>query len=102
LEITILQGVSSYELNLLVGKMGAHRVSTTDSRISITVPKFQRLGLLDRLDLDKFRDRLLKMLENRQRVRLLITDRKEKGILQKPAGYTRQMEHAMRKEQLVI
>jgi hypothetical protein len=103
LEITILQGVSSYELSLLVGKLGAHRVSTVDSLVSFTAPKRQSLGSLDRLDLEKLRDTLLSMLEDHRRIRILITDKHEtKGILQKPAGYTRRINAVIQKEQMVI
>jgi hypothetical protein len=102
LVITVLQGVSTYELNLLVGKLGGHRASTTESVVSLAAPKRQSLGSLDRLDLEKFRDRLEKILEDHNHVRFLITDKKEKGILHKPSAYTRKMEHAMRQRQLVI
>jgi hypothetical protein len=114
LEITVQPGVSTHELDLLLGKLGAHRISTTDSHVSLVGPKRRslaarkaglqvgsaHLGLLARLDLDKFRRKLEILLETGW-VRIVIVD-KHKGILQKPSGYSRVMEDAMRRQQLVI
>ena len=96
LEITVLRGVSSYEMDTLIGKLGAHRVSTVSTHVFIIDGKRKKLGNIDRVDLEKLRTMIHKVLETRRKVGILLTDTKEHGILHDKTGHERSMKAHMR------
>ena len=97
LEITVLRGVTPYEMDTLIGKLGAHRVSTVKTHVFIVDGKRKKLGNIDRVDLEKLRTMIHKVLETRRKVGILLTDTKEHGILHSKTGHERSMKAHMRK-----
>ena len=100
IEITILRGVTSYELDTLVGKISAHRLSTVQTTLFFVDGKKRKLGNLDRVDLEKLRDKIRKALEKRRQVGLELSDLRDRGILHKAAGHKRAMKANMRSGEL--
>jgi len=96
IEITVLRGVTSYELDTLIGKLGAHRLSTTRTHLFFFDGKKQKLGLLDQVDLEKLRDQIHKALQKRRQIGIEISDEKDRGIMHKPGGHKRAMKASMR------
>lgn len=96
IEITVLRGVSSYELDTLLGKLGAHRLSTVRTHVFFFNGKKRKIGLLDNVDLEKLREQIQKALEKRRQIGIEIADEKQRGILHKPGGHTRAMKASMR------
>ena len=99
IEITVHRGVTSYEMDTLIGKLGAHRVSTVSTHVFIIDGKRKKLGNIDRIDLAKLQDMIMKVLESRRKVGILLTDTKEHGILHNPTGHERSMKAWARKNQ---
>ena len=89
LEITISRGVTLYEMDTLIGKLNAHRLGTHGAEIFIIGASKKKLGSLDRIDLDKLRNKILDEVEKRRQVGLLVVDTKEPGILHR--GYAHNM-----------
>jgi len=59
LEITIRRGVTEYELDTLIGKLGAHRVGSHNAFLYIIKGNSKKkIGVLDRIDLTKLRDKI--------------------------------------------
>ena len=83
LEITVRRGVTSSEMETLIGKIAAHRLSSskTGSR--------KKMGSLDRVDMEKLREKIYKELGKRPTIGLLLQDVHGKGILHK--GYSHSM-----------
>ena len=101
LEVTILRGVTDYEMDGLMGKLGAHRMSTTDSHVFFLDGRSKKLGNLDRIDLEKLRQKIEKALVTRRQIGLKVVDAKARGLLHRAAGHERGMKAAMRsKKQL--
>jgi hypothetical protein len=96
IEITVLRGVTTYELDTLIGKLGAHRMSTTRTHLFFFDGKKKKLGLLDRVDLEKLRDQIHKALDKRRQIGIEISDEKDRGIMHKPGGHKRAMKASMR------
>ena len=101
LEVTILRGVTDYEMDGLMGKLGAHRMSTTDSYVFFLDGRSKKLGNLDRIDFEKLRRKIEKALVTRRQIGLKVVDAKARGLLHRAAGHERGMKAAMRsKKQL--
>ena len=94
----ISRGGTGYELDTLFGKLGAHRLSTSHSHLTmIEGKKKKKLGTLDQIDMRKLRDRVsFALAERTSKVGLLITDANRPGLLHKPAGHKRAIKAAMR------
>ena len=98
IEISVSRGVTDYEMDTLLGKLGAHRLSTTHSHVFILDGRRKKLGSLDRVDLEKLRSMIFKALEKRRQIGILLTDAKHHGILHKPDGHKRDMKNTMRQQ----
>ena len=98
IEITVMRGITSYEMDQLIGKLGAHRLSTASSHLFLIDGKKKKLGQLDRISLEKLRQMIHKALDKRRQVGLVITDPKHRGILHKADGHKRGMKTAMREQ----
>lgn len=98
IEITILRGVTSYELDTLFGKLGAHRMSVGNSHVFLIDGRKKKMGLLDRINLEKLRDKVERALDKRRQIGIEITDTKRRGILHKKDGHERSMKASMRGE----
>ncbi len=82
IHITIQRAVESRELDVLIGKLGAHRMSVTGSRLTIIVDgKKIRLGKLEDTDLEKLRETIQRALARRSTVGIMIHDVKPNGAL---------------------
>ena len=100
IEITILRGVSSFEMDTLIGKIGAHRMSTVKTTLFFIDGKKRKLGTLDRVDLEKLRDKIYRTLDKRRQVGIEISDLRDRGILHKSVGHKRTMKASMRSGEL--
>ena len=84
LEITVRRGVTDYELDTLLAKLGSHRMSTIDSILYIIKGnKKMKLGKLDRVDLNKLHIKLNECLDKYSVVGLLVQDTVHRGTLHK-------------------
>ena len=91
LEVTISRGVTSHEMETLIGKLGAHRLSAHGTILYfIKGNSRKKIGELDRVDLDKLRDKIVDCLDKSRVCGLLIQDTQERGVLHK--GYSHSME----------
>ena len=97
IEITVHRGVVPFEMDTLIGKLGAHRLSTTKTALFFTAGRKKKLGLLDRIDLEKLRDKINKALDKRKQVGIAICDEQHRGILHKAGGHEREMKESMRR-----
>ena len=100
LEITISRGVTSYEMDTLIGKLGAHRLSTVKTHLFLIDGKKKKLWLLDHVSLEKLRDKIHTTLDKKRQLGLELCDERERGILHKPDGHKRDMKESMRKGEL--
>ena len=97
IEITVSRGISSYELDTLIGKIGAHRLSTVKTVLFFIDGKKKKLGLLDHISLEKLRDKIQKSLDKRRQIGLELCDERQRGILHQADGHKRDMKEGMRK-----
>ena len=84
LEITIRRGVSEYEMDTLMGKLGAHRLSSAMSYLYIIKGgSRKKVGSMDRVDLAKLRDMVIDCLAKYSTAGLLVIDTVSRGALHK-------------------
>jgi hypothetical protein len=77
IQITVQRGVHRTELDVLIGKLGAHRMSTSDTEIYIIANrKKTKLGLLSRISLGDLRRTIQKNLVKFRTVGIALHDRK--------------------------
>ena len=82
IEITIQRGVRPTELDVLLGKLGAHRHSVEQSICTLVVNRKKRkLGNLKNVDLNKLRTEIETILMTRRVVGITLTDIKGRGVL---------------------
>ena len=96
LEITIIRGVTPYELDTLIGKLSAHRISTVQSHIFFIDSRKKKLGDIDRVDFEKLRHMIEQALDKRRQVGVLLVDTKQHGVLHKAHGHEMHSKVAMR------
>jgi hypothetical protein len=89
MEITVSRGVTDHEMETLIGKLSAHRISSQHADLILIASSRKNLGDLDRIDMEKLRERIYKELQKRATIGLLLQDRITKGILHK--GYSHSM-----------
>ena len=89
IEIEIARGVTAHELDTLMGKLAGHRMSTVHSHVFIVNGRRRKLGLLNRINLEKLRTMIHEILEKRRKVGLLVSDDAKHGLMHKPSGHTR-------------
>ena len=100
IEITVHRGVSTYELDTLIGKLGAHRMSTVSTQLFFIDGRRKKLGLLDNVNLEKLRDKIHKTLDKKRQIGIAICDERQRGIMHKADGHKRGMKASMRAGQL--
>ena len=100
IEITVLRGVTSYELDTLIGKLGAHRISTTRSTLFFSDGRKKKMGLLDQIDLEKLREKIENALDKRRQIGIEISDQSHRGIMHKAGAHKRAMKASMRSGEL--
>ena len=84
IQITVHRGVHRTELNVLIGKLGAHRMSTSDTEIYLIVNRRKtKLGLLSRLSLDDIRKTIQQNLTKFRTVGIALHDRKPGALHRK-------------------
>ena len=75
-------------------------MSTTKSTLFFTDGRKKKIGSLDRIDMEKLRDKIHKALEKRRQVGLEVSDQSHRGILHKAGGHKRAMKASMRSGEL--
>ena len=100
IEITVHRGASTYELDTLVGKLGAHRLSTVKSHLFFIDGRKKNLGSLDQVDLEKLRTKIDKALDKKRQIGISICDEMQRGIMHKADGHKRAMKASMRSGEL--
>ena len=82
IQITIYRGVFSTEMDVLVGKLGAHRISTDKTICTLVVRgKRRKLGDLQTLDLNALRGAVLESLSKAKSVGISLHDIGKDGSL---------------------
>ena len=82
IQITVYRGVIKTELDVLVGKLGAHRISTPKTICTLVVRgKKRKLGDLQTLDLSALRGVILESLSKAKSVGISLHDMKNNGSL---------------------
>ena len=82
IQITVYRGVIKTELDVLVGKLGAHRISTPKTICTLVVRgKKRKLGDLQTLDLSALRGVILESLSKAKSVGISLHDIKKNGSL---------------------
>ena len=99
-EITVRRGISAFELDTLIGKLGAHRMSTVKTHLFFIDGKKKKLGLLDHVSLEKLRDKIHSALDKRRQIGIELCDEKDRGIMHKASGHKRGMKAFVRSGQL--
>ena len=88
LEITVRRGVTGEEIDVLIGKLSMHRLSSQRSELFLITNKRHKLGNLDRTNMDKLRAKIEKELEKRRVIGLLVHDVYGKGLLHKGLSHS--------------
>ena len=84
IHITVRRGVHTRELDVLIGKLAAHRMSVNNSRITLVVAgRKMRLGKLDHTDLVGLRQTLQRALTKNTSIGIMLHDVKPNGALHK-------------------
>jgi hypothetical protein len=97
IEITITRGITDHELDTLISKMGAHRLSTHGAFLYILKGNSKKLvARLDKVNLETFRNKIRDCLDKYPRMGLLIQDTYEKGALHKGYSHGMEMKENMR------
>lgn len=97
LEITISRGITSYEMETLIGKLNVHRLGTHGCLVFLIKGNSRKkLGNIDDIALEKLRDKIHKMLTKSRVIGLLLQDSRERGILHKAHSHGMQQKDAYR------
>jgi len=84
IHITVQRGVLSRELDVLIGKLAAHRMSVNESRITLVVNgRNISLGKLDNTDLEGLRETIQRALAKSASIGIMVHDLKPNGSLHK-------------------
>lgn len=84
IHITVQRGVLSRELDVLIGKLAAHRMSVNESRITLVVNGRKiSLGKLDNTDLEGLRETIQRALAKSASIGIMVHDLKPNGSLHK-------------------
>jgi hypothetical protein len=89
IEITVRRGITDGEMETLIGKLSAHRMSTSKTDLYIITSSRKKFGALSRIDMEKLRDKIYRELGKRPTIGLLMQDVHGKGVLHK--GYSHSM-----------
>ena len=82
IHITIQRGVLGRELDVLIGKLAAHRMSVNESRITLVVNGRKiSLGKLDNTDLEGLRETIQRALAKSASIGIMVHDVKPNGSL---------------------
>ena len=84
IHITVHRGAHTRELDVLIGKLAAHRMTVNNSRITLVVNRRKmRLGKLDNTDLGGLRETVQRALTKNTSIGIMIHDEKPNGALHK-------------------
>ena len=76
-------------METLIGKLSAHRIASQRADLYLISGSRKKLGDLDRIDMEKLRDKIYQELDKRATIGLLLQDVYTKGLLHK--GYSHSM-----------
>jgi len=97
IEITISRGITNHELDTLIAKLGAHRLSTRSAFLYLIKGNSKKLvARLDKVNLEKFRDKIHDCLSKYSTIGLLVQDTFQKGALHKGFSHGMEMKEQMR------
>ena len=98
LEITVRRGITESEMDTLIAKLGAHRLSTGTSFLYIIKGGSKKLiSRLSSIKLEKLREQIHECLDKYSSIGLLVQDTYRKGALHKGYSHGMEMEEALRK-----
>ena len=98
LEITVRRGITNHEMDTLIAKLGAHRLSTRCSYLYIIKGgSKKKIGALSRIKLSVLRMKIYDCLDQYSSVGLLVQDTYGTGALHKGYSHGMEMTEAMRK-----
>ena len=98
LEITVRRGVTEQEMDTLIAKLGAHRLSTRNSYLYIIKGNSKKkIAALAQVKLDKLRMKIYDCLDKYSSIGLVVQDTFEKGALHKGYSHGMEMVESMRK-----
>ena len=83
IEITVQRGVTETEMQTLLGKLASHRMASARSEVFYISGSSKKIGSLDRVDLQKLRDKIYKDLIKKRTIGIAIHDVYSKGLLHK-------------------
>ena len=83
IEITVRRGITESEMENLLGKLAAHRMASSRSDVFYISGSKKKIGSLDRVDLEKLRDKIYQDLSQKRTVGILVHDIHTKGLLHK-------------------
>ena len=84
IHITVHRGAHPRELDVLIGKLAAHRMTVNNSRLTLVVNRRKRrLGKLDNTDLAGLRETIQRALTKNTSIGIMIHDEKPNGALHK-------------------
>ena len=96
IEITIRRGVTDHEIELLLGRLVAHRVSTHESHVFLVDTRRRKIGKLHNIDMQKLKKQIFESLVKRASIGLHVVDNSTGGALQKPHVYEYGMQDFVR------
>ncbi len=96
IEITIRRGVTENEMDVLISKLCAHRMSSQEATVFLINGTRKKMGTLDRIDMEKLRLKIEKELTKRATIGILIQDNVSKGLLHKGYSYSMDFSNGMK------
>ena len=99
IEITVQRGVTETEMQTLLGKLASHRMASSRSEVFYISGSSKKIGSLDRVDLQKLRDKIYKDLIKKRSIGIAIHDVYSKGLLHK--GFSHGMDFKNMNKMLV-
>ena len=98
LEITVRRGINEQEMDTLLAKLGAHRLSTRNSYLYIIKGgSKKKIAALAQVKLENLRLKIIDCLAKYSTIGLLVQDTYEKGALHKGYSHGMEMVESMRK-----
>ena len=92
IEITVRRGVSGMEVEKLIGRLAAHRMSVHTTFVYlIEGSKRRKLGRLSEIDLEKLKAKIYTLLTKRPHLGIHLVDEADTGVLHAPGIYKRKM-----------
>ena len=84
--------MSEHQLEVMLGRLRAHRMSTHETHVFLVDTRRRKLGTLDQIEMSKLKTKIMRSLVKQKSIGIHLVDTSKGGAMQKPGLYRHQMQ----------